>query len=303
MAKDNNVIMYGYIEKIKKKKYESGQIGEILLQFRTIRNTNLFIRYDSHFVLIQDKTLIQKFFHEKIAIGDMLFLKGILRTVEEEDLPSTVIAPFWFKKMETGLSPMQADKVLQENMQISNTISIFGTVCKKPSYYESETKKQCTFQIAANRQRPIPGDDKRTDYPWIVVFGKKAEECERMLMVGSEVYITGVVQTRTLTNGKVVSEVIPYGINYIKNCMNYEEDMDLVKAQKQIQSKQKELEQKALENNKIQTLSRVLCTSILGKDDPSKDLFQMLSDALLKTKEKEKENESISYSDQRNLSW
>lgn len=55
------------------------------------------------------------------------------------------------------------------------------------------------FSIAIDR--PVKsGEDKKTDFPSIVVFGKQAENCERYLGKGRMVGIEGRIQTGSYTN-------------------------------------------------------------------------------------------------------
>ena len=52
----------------------------------------------------------------------------------------------------------------------------------------------CTFAIAIDRPAR-QGEDKKTDFPRIIVFGKQAENCERFLAKGKLVGIQGRLQT------------------------------------------------------------------------------------------------------------
>lgn len=52
----------------------------------------------------------------------------------------------------------------------------------------------CTFAIAIDRPAR-QGEDKKTDFPRITVFGKQAENCERFLSKGKLVGIQGRLQT------------------------------------------------------------------------------------------------------------
>jgi single-strand DNA-binding protein len=55
------------------------------------------------------------------------------------------------------------------------------------------------FSVAIDR--PVKqGQDKQTDFPSIVVFGKQAENCEKFLSKGKQVAIIGRLQTGSYTN-------------------------------------------------------------------------------------------------------
>ena len=57
----------------------------------------------------------------------------------------------------------------------------------------------CTFTIAIDRITR-QGEEKKTDFPRITVFGKQAENCERFLKKGRLVGVQGRLQTGSYTN-------------------------------------------------------------------------------------------------------
>lgn len=76
-----------------------------------------------------------------------------------------------------------------------NSVSLIGNLTRKPETKYSPGDNPlaiCRFSIAINSGY---GDNKRVDYPNIVVFGKTAENCEKFLDKGRKVAIEGRIQT------------------------------------------------------------------------------------------------------------
>lgn len=77
-----------------------------------------------------------------------------------------------------------------------NSVNLIGRLTKDPEVrYISETGMAvATFTVAINR--PVKqGQEKKTDYPRVTVFGRQAENCERYLDKGRLVGIQGRIQT------------------------------------------------------------------------------------------------------------
>ena len=76
------------------------------------------------------------------------------------------------------------------------------------------------FSLAINRGKDKNGNDKGADFPNIVVFGKRAENCERFLVKGSPVGIHGRIQTGKYTNknGDTVytTEVVANNVEFLE---------------------------------------------------------------------------------------
>lgn len=81
-----------------------------------------------------------------------------------------------------------------------NNVQLIGRLTKDPELRYSTGNNQtaiCRFALAINSGY---GDNQRTDYPNIVVFGRQAENCEKFLTKGSLCAITGRIQTGSYTN-------------------------------------------------------------------------------------------------------
>lgn len=55
------------------------------------------------------------------------------------------------------------------------------------------------FSVAIDRRRGKDGEEQGADFPTIVVFGKQGENCGAYLSKGSQVAITGRIQTGSYT--------------------------------------------------------------------------------------------------------
>ena len=74
-----------------------------------------------------------------------------------------------------------------------NNCSLIGRLVKDPDVRTTQNGTTVArFSIAIDSGF---GDNKRTDFPSIVCFGKTAEICEKYLSKGSQVGVTGRLQT------------------------------------------------------------------------------------------------------------
>lgn len=101
-----------------------------------------------------------------------------------------------------------------------NSVNLIGRLTKDPEVrYISETGMAvATFTVAINR--PVKqGQEKKTDYPRVTVFGRQAENCERYLNKGRLVGIQGRIQTGSYKDrdGKIVytTDVIAERVEFL----------------------------------------------------------------------------------------
>lgn len=82
-----------------------------------------------------------------------------------------------------------------------NQVSLIGRLTRDPDVrYTGDQLAVARFSIAIDRGKTRDGEDRGTDFPSIVVFGKQAENCERFLTKGRRVAIIGHIQTGSYTN-------------------------------------------------------------------------------------------------------
>ena len=81
-----------------------------------------------------------------------------------------------------------------------NSVSLIGRLTRDPEVrYTPSQMAVASFTIAIDR--PVrSGEDKKTDFPRITVFGKQAENCEKYLVKGRLVGVQGRIQTGSYQN-------------------------------------------------------------------------------------------------------
>lgn len=83
-----------------------------------------------------------------------------------------------------------------------NVVTLIGRLTSDPEVrYISESQMAvATFTVAIDR--PVrSGQEKKTDFPRVTVFGRQAENCERFLSKGRLVGIQGRIQTGSYDKG------------------------------------------------------------------------------------------------------
>ena len=82
-----------------------------------------------------------------------------------------------------------------------NSVVLIGRLTRDPEVrYISESQMAvATFTVAIDR--PVrSGQEKKTDFPRVTVFGRQAENCEKYLAKGRLVGVQGRIQTGSYTN-------------------------------------------------------------------------------------------------------
>lgn len=82
-----------------------------------------------------------------------------------------------------------------------NSVVLIGRLTKDPEikYVSNNQMAVATFTVAIDR--PVKKEqEKKTDFPRVIVFGRQAENCERFLEKGRLVGIQGRIQTGSYKN-------------------------------------------------------------------------------------------------------
>lgn len=94
-----------------------------------------------------------------------------------------------------------------------NNVSMIGRLTRDPELRYSENSRTAIARFTLAVDRPTrQGEDKKADFPNIVVFGKQAENCDKYLEKGSLVGITGRIQTGSYQNK---NNITIYTVNII----------------------------------------------------------------------------------------
>lgn len=102
-----------------------------------------------------------------------------------------------------------------------NSVILIGNLTKDPELRYSSGQNQtaiCRFSVAVNDGY---GDNQRTSFIPIVVFGKRAENCEKYLSKGSKAGVKGRIQTGSYVNknGQKVytTEVVAEDVEFLSH--------------------------------------------------------------------------------------
>ena len=77
-----------------------------------------------------------------------------------------------------------------------NNVILIGRLVREPElrYTSGSQMAVCKFTLAIDR-RVKQGEEKKTDFPSVICFGKTAENCEKFLAKGRKVAVQGRLQT------------------------------------------------------------------------------------------------------------
>ena len=104
-----------------------------------------------------------------------------------------------------------------------NQVILIGNLTKDPELrYTQNQTPMCRFTIAVNDRRKNPNTGEYEDSPSfipVIVWGRKAENCDKFLTKGRKVGISGRIQTGSYTNkeGQKVytTDVIANGVEFL----------------------------------------------------------------------------------------
>lgn len=259
MAKHNYVALYGQVIKdpIIYRDENTGEYKRGICPITIIRGVRDFgnnierIKYDTPTIMTGNPALVAAM--ASWRVGDMVEVKGAVTT--KDVIKSTVckhcnkknkrkgtvvfVNPIYFSKRETGVSKEEALELLKERCEISNQVTIIGTLCREPAgFVTNKGLSITTYQLAVNRKYRIKEDAEeiRTDFPWVKSYGSIAENDLNFLKKGTRVFIDGMIQTRNLNRKQTCEfcgneyewndtafEIIPYATEYLSNFYTQEE--------------------------------------------------------------------------------
>jgi len=149
------------------------------------------------------------------------------------------ISPIYMERRETGITKEQGLDLLKKRCEISNVATLVGTLTKDPEVFTTPNGLQITqYSLAVMRKFRIKEDaaETRTDFPWVKSYGKQAELDSKALRQGSSVFVDGMLQARDVTRktscpncgheytwNDTALEVVPYAVEYLKNCLSIED--------------------------------------------------------------------------------
>ena len=101
-----------------------------------------------------------------------------------------------------------------------NKASLIGRLTKDPDFNTTANGiSVCSFSLAISRKYANANGEKETDFINIVAWRNNADICKRFLKKGSQVAITGTIQTRTYDAAdgtkRTVTEVVADEVEFI----------------------------------------------------------------------------------------
>lgn len=100
-----------------------------------------------------------------------------------------------------------------------NSVSLMGRLTRDPEVRQSQSGTVTAFTLAIDR----PTKDKQTDYPRVVTFGRQAESCAKYLKKGSQVGVTGSLQTGSYEKDgerRYTTDVIANRVEFLSKAEN-----------------------------------------------------------------------------------
>ncbi len=251
MAKKNDVRLFAQVVAVNIQKDDEGMYTRGTLLVNTVRGLRKTgekqstLTCDCIWVLSANAHIVQ--IMESLSEYDLVFIKGTFttqnvnkssvcsccgkRTVRQGTLE--FVTPIHIYPARQHLSKEESYDTLVENIEISNEISVMGTLTKDPQCFITPSGNYRTsYTLMVRRKFRIVEDaaEHNCDFPKIRSFGKKAESDAKALSENSFVEIDGVLQSRkykkkvTCENcGEMFEvddntmEIVTYGSEYLKN--------------------------------------------------------------------------------------
>lgn len=258
MAKHNNVFLYGQVIKdptiIRNEddEFVRGICSIVVMRgVRDFGNNVEKLKYDMPVIMTGNPVQVAEM--AKWKAGDMVEVKGAITT--KDVAKSTIckhcgkknkkkgnvvfVNPIYMGLRESNISEEKRIELLKKRCEISNQVTVVGTLCREPQGFVTESGLYITtYQLAVNRKYRIKEDpaEIRTDFPWVKSYGAIAENDIKSLKKGAYILIDGRIQTREIERTQVCEhcgeeykwndsalEIVPYATEYLRNFYTKEE--------------------------------------------------------------------------------
>lgn len=267
MATHNSATMVGYLLK-DPVVLNNGDGGneKVLFHIRTARrDTEGYVgpRVEDVTIYYDGDTLINKVKHLKAF--DVVYIKGVFNILTMDKRSScawcggenvkyrgsaTFIYPIFIMKM-GNLAPnydidsgSPEELIVNKYMEISNTVTIMGTVVSDSELIGRPNHPCCRYRLGVDRKYYIKTqDDLTADYPWVYSYGQQAEWDARHLVRGAVIQVDGFMHVRKVmaniqcehcgeeyTYPDITTEFIPYSLEYLSG---HKTDEDIAKEEEE----------------------------------------------------------------------
>ncbi len=253
MAKLNFVSLYGFVEAkpdIRLDK-ETGDPVSALSYIHVIRSHRddhsgkKFTKHDFPLVVSLNSAITQEMMDWEPF--DVVNMKGTINTRKiikpsfcphcnaknEKNGVLMYVTPIYARLAKRCETKKDALKETIASREISNMVFSFGRLMTDPTCFKTKAGTVVSqFKIAVGRKYRVVTDDEdiKTDWPWVKTYGKEAVEAKMKLSRGSEIYVDGAIQARTIRRktkcascGQIYTwndrtlELVPYALEYVGN--------------------------------------------------------------------------------------
>lgn len=227
MARENLAFLTGVVKndpEIKTDKNAYAFVYVIVARSaREVGDHRKYMKCDNIIIMTRDETWIEEIKtwkqYDTVDIKGMIASKNIKKSsfcsecnTKNSQLGALVyINPIYCEKRGHVEDMNAALKFLADHREISNQILAFGHLCRDPKLIRPKDNLVVTqYQVALTRKFRIRTDapEIRTDFPWVKSYGSNAEEDCYRLHVGSEVYIDGCLQARSVRRHAICGQEI-----------------------------------------------------------------------------------------------
>ncbi len=225
---------------------------------RSVGDNLHFIKHDKPLIMSKEKAILDQF--KELQVNDIILLKGVVTSISLDKTtycdcidPETgsktqnktrgnvlYITPIHLLKIKSyGDDKQGAIQDIVDNSEISNQVSVVGTLITEPRLYTTKKGLQITqYALAINRKFLIRTDNPeyKTDWPIVKSYGEQARSDKVFLRQKAEVMIDGFLQARTVKRktkckccGKIYEwddhamEIVPYATEYLVGQRSEEE--------------------------------------------------------------------------------
>ena len=218
---------------------------------RSVGDNLHFVKHDKPLIMSKEKQMLDLF--RELKVNDIVLIKGVITSmsmmkttfcecIDEETGEKTknksygnmlYVTPIFIKKLNSyGDNKAGSVQDIVDNAEISNQVSVVGTLITEPKLYTTKKGLQITqYALAINRKFLIRTDNPeyKTDWPIVKSYGEQARQDKVFLRQKAEVMIDGFLQARTVKRktkchccGKIYEwedhamEIVPYAVEYLR---------------------------------------------------------------------------------------
>ena len=134
-----------------------------------------------------------------------------------------------------------------------NNVAPIGRLTKDPELFYTQNTQTAVARFTLAVDRLVKsGEEKKADFPRIIVFGKQAENCGKYLKKGSLICVLGRIQTGSYQNKNNVTvyttDIVANRVQFLSFNHNEKKENTTVENTENDDSKDNKLEEEYYEN-------------------------------------------------------